>query len=65
MFQISKPTKDQILHTVELTVVTFVISFATVWTAQPDPFSKAAVIAGLAAGGAAIYRVIKSLLTTV
>lgn len=65
MFQISKPTKDQLIHTVELTIVTFVISFATVWTAQPDPFSKAAVIAGLAAGGAAIYRVIKSLITTV
>lgn len=65
MFQVSKPTKDQIIHTVELTIVTFVISFATVWTAQPDPFSKAAVIAGLAAGGAAIYRLIKSLITTV
>lgn len=65
MFQISKPTKEQILHTLELVVVTFVISFATVWTAQPDPFSKAALIAGLAAGGAAIYRLVKSLITSV
>lgn len=64
MFQISKPTKQQVIRTVEVAVVTFVLSFVTVWGAQPDPFTKAAVMAGLTAGGTALYQLIKSLLTT-
>lgn len=65
MFQISKPTKAQVIKTVELVIVAFVATFSSVWTAQPDPFTKAAVVAALAAAGAAVYGVIKSLVTTV
>jgi hypothetical protein len=64
MFQFSKPTKEQLIHTAELIVITFVVSFVPVWTIQPDPFSKAALIAAGAAGLAAIYRLVKSFVTT-
>jgi hypothetical protein len=63
MFQISKPSKAQVIKTAELVIVVGVATFASVWTAQPDPFTKAAVVASLAAAGAAIYGVIKSVVT--
>lgn len=64
MFQISKPTKAQIIKTLEITIVTFVVTFGTTWAAQPDPFSKAGLIAAIAAAGAALYRLLKSAVTT-
>jgi hypothetical protein len=64
MFKLSMPTKQQLINTAELVVVTFVLAFVPVWTIQPDPFSKAALIAAGAAGLAAIYRLVKSFVTT-
>lgn len=62
MFQISAPTKKQLIHALELATVTFVGTFVMVWTKQPDPFSKAAVIAALSGGVAALYGIAKGIL---
>ena len=64
MFKLSMPTKQQLINTAELVVVTFVLAFVPVWTMQPDPFSKAALVAAGAAGLAALYRLVKSFVTT-
>ncbi len=62
--KVSKPTAEQIKHDVFLTVVAFVGAFYAVWQVQPDPFSKAAVVAAGAAGFAAVLTVAKSIFTT-
>lgn len=64
MFKISKPTKAQVIRSVEMVIVAFVFSFGSVWTSQPDPFSKSAVLAAIAAAGVAVYNVVKSIITT-
>lgn len=63
-FQISKPTKAQLQHDAYLVVTAFVSSAIVVWQGQPDKFSKAAVIAAITAGIAAVITVAKSIVTT-
>lgn len=62
--KISKPTNEQIKHDVYLVVVAFVGTFIAAWQNQPDPTSKAAVVAGWTAGIAAVITVVKSIVTT-
>ncbi len=59
--QFSKPTKEQIVKYTEVVIVAFVATFVSVWAGQPDPFTKAAVVASLSAAGVAVYGLIKSL----
>ena len=62
--KVSKPTEAQAKHDAYLVVVAFVTTGLTVWQAQPDKFSKAAGIAVLTAGVAAVVTVVKSIFTT-
>jgi hypothetical protein len=63
MIKISKPTKAQLQHDGYLVVVAFVGSFLSVWTAQPDKFSKSALIGALTAAIAAVVTLVKSFIT--
>lgn len=60
---VSKPTKLQLVKTVELTVITYGFGFFGSLVAQPVPVTKVELAAASAAGVAAAYRVIKSFLT--
>lgn len=62
--KISKPTKAQIQHDAYLVVIAFVGTAFTVWQVQPDKFSKAAAVAAVTAGVAAVITVVKSIFTT-
>jgi hypothetical protein len=63
-FKISKPTTAQIKHDLYLVVVAFVTSGLAVWQVQPNKFSKAAGLAAVVAGFAAVVTVVKSIVTT-
>lgn len=62
--KISKPSTEQIKHDAFLVAVAFGGTFIAAWQSQPDPFSKAGVIAAWAAAVAAVVTVAKSILTT-
>lgn len=62
--QISKPTKAQIKHDVWVVISAFVAGFVASWQVQPNKLSKAALVAGVAAGCAAAVTVVKSIITT-
>ena len=61
---ISKPTKAQIQHDVYLVVVAFITAGFASWQYQPNKLSKAAVVAAIGAGVAAVVTVVKSIITT-
>ena len=63
-FKISTPTSSQLKHDFYLVVVAFVTSGIAIWQVQPNKFSKAAALAGVTAGIAAVVTVIKSIITT-
>ena len=63
-FQLSMPTKSQLRHDLYLVVVAFIATGLTVWQVQPDKFGKAAAVAAITAGFAAVVTVIKSIFTT-
>lgn len=64
VLRFSKPTKSQVLDSAERIIVTFIGAAVAVWLAQPDKFTKAAVVAAITAGGVAVYQVLKSFFTT-
>lgn len=64
MFKISTPTKSQLQHDAYLVVVAFLTAAFASWQVQPNTFSKATVIAAVAAGVAAVVTVAKSIFTT-
>lgn len=64
IFKFSTPTKSQLKHDAWLVLTAFVGAFAATWQVQPDRFSKAAVVAAVTAGVAAVITVGKSILTT-
>jgi hypothetical protein len=63
-FNLSLPTKQQVLHGLERVAFIFVTITAGVWLKSPDPFSKAAIIGATFAGGTAVYQAILSLFTS-
>lgn len=62
--KVSKPTEDQIKHDVYLVVVAFGTTFLVAWQGQPDPLSKAGLVAAWTAAVAAVVTVVKSIFTT-
>lgn len=62
--KVSKPTSEQIKKDLIAVVVAFLAGFIASWQHQPNPASKAAVIASWSAGVAAVAVLIKSILTT-
>lgn len=64
MFKFSKPTKAQLQHDAWLVLTAFVAATVAAWQGQPDKFTKAAAIAALTAGVAAVLTVGKSIVTT-
>lgn len=62
--KISKPTKSQIQHDLWLIGTTFVTAAFVSWQLQPNKFSKAAAVAAVTAGVAAVITIGKSILTT-
>jgi len=64
LFQISLPTKAQLIDVVEWALVAFVSAFVGVWVKQPKPFSVVGVSAALAAAVAVIVAGAKGFLTT-
>ena len=64
LISVSLPTQRQVVKGLELVVLAFVGTFVATWVQQPDPFSKAAVIAAYAAAMVAIYTLLKSFLTS-
>lgn len=63
LVSISTPTKTQIIRGVEIVVLTYALTFVTTLSQQPDPLNKAALLAASAAGIAAVYALVKSVLT--
>jgi hypothetical protein len=63
VFKLSTPTKDQIIHDSERVVAVFLVSAFAVWTQNGSQFTKAAVVGALAAGGTAVYSLVKSFIT--
>jgi 4-amino-4-deoxy-L-arabinose transferase-like glycosyltransferase len=64
LINISMPTKDQVVKSVERVVAVFLVTAVGYWAASPHPFSKTAVIGAWLAGTTAIYQAVKSILTT-
>lgn len=64
LINVSLPTQQQVVKGVELVVLAYAVTFVTTLSQQPDPFSKAAVLAASAAGIAAIYALAKGFLTS-
>ena len=64
IFNISKPTKAQIVHSIERVVLVFVATTVPVWAKTSDPFSKAALVGAIGAGAVACYQAILSLTTS-
>lgn len=64
IIQLSMPTKSQVIKGIEIVVLAFIVTFVTTWSQQPDPFSKAAILAACAAAITAIYVLLKDFLTT-
>lgn len=62
--KISAPTKKQMQHDLYLIVSAFVAAAIATWQVQPDKFGKAAAVAGVTAGIAAVVSVVKSIATT-
>lgn len=60
----SKPTKAQLQHDAYLVATAFVTAAIASWQVQPDKFSKAAIVAAVTAGIAAVVTVVKSIFTT-
>lgn len=63
-FQLSKPTTSQIKHDIYLVVVAFITAGYASWQYQPNKFGKAAGVAAIGAGVAAVITVVKSIVTT-
>lgn len=64
IIQISKPTKAQIVHSIERVVLVFVVTVTGYLKTTSDPFSKAALSAAGFAGVAAVYQAVISLTTS-
>lgn len=63
LLKISKPTKEQVIKSVERVVGAFVVGSYAFWQLQPDKFSKATLKGAALAGGVAAYQVIVSFTT--
>ena len=64
IFNISKPTKAQVIHSIERVVLVFVATTVPVWVKTSDPFSKAALVGAVGAGAVAVYQAIVSTTTS-
>lgn len=64
MFKLSKPTRKQVVDSVERVILVFVVTAVGAWQLQPDRFSKAALVAAGAVGLTAVYQALKSLTTS-
>lgn len=63
MFKLSRPTKAQVVKAVEFAAVTFVTAAVAAWLRSANPFSRDALVAAVAAGGAALYGIVKAFVT--
>lgn len=64
VFEISIPTKNQVVSGVEKVVATFVVAAFATWRLFPHPFSKAALLGAGFAGVMAVYQLVISVVTT-
>jgi hypothetical protein len=64
IFNISKPTKAQVVHSIERVILVFIAVTIPVWVKTPDPFSKAAIVGAVSAGAVAVYQAIVSTTTS-
>ncbi len=64
MFQLSLPTRRQLVKAVEYAVVVFVGATVATWVKTPNPFSRDALIGAIGAGLGALYGLAKGLTTT-
>lgn len=64
ILQISKPTKQQVVNSVERVVAVFVIAFCGYLAITTNPLSKASIHAATLAGLTAVYQAVKSITTS-
>lgn len=64
IISVSKPTKTQVVHGLERTLVVFVLAFAAFLKTTSDPTSKAALSGAGYAAVAAVYQLVLSSLTS-
>lgn len=64
IFKLSIPTKAQVIASVERVVAVFLVAAFSVWQVSNYQFSKAAGIAAITAGIAAVYQALRSVLTS-
>ena len=61
---ISRPTKDQIIHSLERVVGAFLTAAYASWQLQGHQIDKASIHAAIIAGGLAAWQLITSVFTT-
>jgi len=64
IFQLSVPTRQQVIHGAERTLLVFVLAFAAALKTTNDPTSKAAWFGAGYAAVAAVFQAVLSSLTT-
>ena len=64
MFNISKPTQQQLIHSAERIVGAFVAAAYATWQLQGHQVNKAAIHAAIIAGGIAAWQIVTSIFTT-
>lgn len=64
VIQVSKPTRQQVIHSLERVLLVFVVSSVGYWVKTPNPYSKAALLGATLAGITACYQAAISLVTT-
>ena len=64
IFNISKPTKAQVVHSIERVLLVFITVAGGYWLKSSQPFSKAAATGAVFAGATAVYQAIISLTTS-
>ena len=64
IINVSKPSKLQVVHSIERVLGVFLVSGLGVWIATPNPFSKSAAYAAVFAGITAVYQALLSLGTS-
>ena len=62
--QISKPTKQQVVNSLERVVVVFLVAFTGYLAVSNTPTSKASLHAAALAGLVAVYQAVKSVVTS-
>ena len=64
LITISKPTQQQVVHSIERILLVFITVGGGYWLKSSQPFSKAAATGAVFAGATAVYQAVLAIFTT-